>query len=393
MFIYFIILAFIAICAYNYDLKGYEHNKNKIQWILIVILIALSGLRNKIGSDTIGYEYNFNLYPDVFTMIKNKTFLESSQPLWVLYNGLIKTLFGNFVFFQLIHAAIVNLLIFNFIRKTTPFVFSVYLVFCIVSWWDLNFEILRESMCVALFLNALLMLIDKKWKYYIVMAAIASLIHSFAIVMFIIVPIIIYVPKKILYTCFPILLLYLLFVINHSDIMSIILTFGDYLSVDKNDRIMAYMDDVESFTTQNTNGMIQIVLCGVISPVLLILKSEPDKRNFLFNKLLLLYLILYILQGQLVILHRFLNYLYLVPIIYSIKLLLSTNNKGRVNKYIVGIAMLLLVYVKALSFYHAPAFQSSWYYDYRYIPYKSIFQEPNKETINEFPYGTVGIIE
>ena len=393
MFIYIIFLVFIAYCAYRYDIKGDKVNKKKAQWGLVVMLILLAGLRNKIGSDSIGYEYNFDMYSDIFTMIKDRSLLESSQPMWIFFNGIVKTIFGDFIFFQIIHASIVNVLIYNFIRKVTPYFFSTYFFFFIVSWWDLNFEILRESLCVAMFLNGLLLLMEKKWKPYIVIAIIAGLTHHFGIVMFLLAPALFYTPKKILYVVSPILIVYLLFFLDQEKIMLLVLALGDYIGESAFDHASSYMSDGESFTTQNFNGMVQIFLCGVISPIVLILKNDKTERNFYFNRILLVYLVIYILQGQLVILHRFLNYMYLIPIICTMEFVLNYKGSINVNKGLALLSMLMLFYVKFSDFRRPPRSQPQWSQDYRYIPYKSVFQEPNAQTLNAFPFGTCGIIK
>src|ERR1035437_3600069 len=106
------------------------------------------------------------------------------DPLWYIFNALIKSIYDNFIFFQLIHAIIINTIIFWFIRKYSKFKYISILFYYIFYYLYFNMEILRESLAVCVFLLSVPYLLQKKWLIYFSISIVAFLFHSSALIAF-----------------------------------------------------------------------------------------------------------------------------------------------------------------------------------------------------------------
>lgn len=144
----------------GYSLKYDFHSSimiqaNKHYKFLCLCFILLAGLRFYVGSDTHNYVYDFSIMPD-FSNLSEYHRLESRYQLgWDVYVCLIKALFGNFVYVQLITAIIVNVLIFQFIKRSTTSIFLALLFYYVLNYFEYNTEIMREAISLSFGLVAI----------------------------------------------------------------------------------------------------------------------------------------------------------------------------------------------------------------------------------------------
>lgn len=161
--------------------------ENKWYFFSLVVLVLFAGLRYRVGGDTLTYMEMFEEIPRL-SEYKDFDFLEAAyQPLWYFLNMMTKSINESFTCFQLVHAAIVNISFFHFFRKFCPhYYFSAILLYYFAYFCYFNMEVLRESLCVSIFLWAVPYLLKKRWLIYYGFCVLALLVHYSALMMFVI---------------------------------------------------------------------------------------------------------------------------------------------------------------------------------------------------------------
>ena len=199
--VFLIILLALIVFSINYDFRGnLVYKANMPYRFMCICFIILAGLRFFVGSDTHNYVYDFSVMPDLSKLSEFHRLNSRYQFGWDAYVCIIKSIFGNFVFVQLITAIIVNVIIFWFVRRNTTNVFIALLCYYILNYFECNMEIMREAIAVALGLIAI-MLYSKGYKrYYVLLVFVAFEIHISAVIL-LIVPFLVnvkYTKKKII---------------------------------------------------------------------------------------------------------------------------------------------------------------------------------------------------
>lgn len=377
MLIYVIYLLIILYLAYHYDVRGCEKYKERWQFVVVFLLIALAGLRNHVGGDTANYERHFIEAPLLSQLSSYElTLTEQIEFLWFYFFVIVKSLFKEFYVVQIIHALITNILIFRFIKRNTPYFFIATLVFFIVEWWNFNFEIMRESLCIAIFLNGLLFLQNKKPGKYILSCIPAFFIHYFAFVPILSTLALYYCNKRI--SVVIVLFFSVFFLLYGSTIADSILSFA--LNVTAGENSQTY----ESYITGELYGQTSLNLFGYLKhfiilacPVILayIFYKRDDEFSY---KIVVLYILFYVAFIVFPVFSRFSHYLFVCFVLYGINYI--KESQMNLFKHYTKIIIIYLCVSACVNFYK-PA--TSAYFnqtkDIRYFPYKSIFQDVDIE--------------
>ncbi|WP_300504719.1 EpsG family protein [uncultured Duncaniella sp.] len=192
--IYLFILIIIIISTYYFDIKNIKHNKWAFYWLICLILICLSGFRYHIGIDPIYYEKNWNTYPNFWDFNWNSDILkfrENSEVArfhigWIFYVMIIQVFSKSFIAAQICNAVIINCAIFKLIKTYSKHPFSVILIYyCSFTFIEFNFELMRETIAVAIFLMyGIKYYLSKKWIKYYLIVLLAYSFHPSAMMMF-----------------------------------------------------------------------------------------------------------------------------------------------------------------------------------------------------------------
>ena len=116
--IYFVILILLIVLTLIFDFRKTKIKDNGIYYFVLFIFVLISGLRWKVGGDTLAYHSGFESIPPLNGLAKY--IARSSytwEPLFTLSLSLVKTFTKEFWVFQLIHAIFINTVIFRFIKK------------------------------------------------------------------------------------------------------------------------------------------------------------------------------------------------------------------------------------------------------------------------------------
>lgn len=180
--LYFLIFGIIVFCAWFFDANhhGTKRTRDISYFLLFLFLAFLSGLRYRIGTDSITYENWFTSggLPTLGKFTYDDFSYNRWEPLFVLFGSTIKTLFGdNWVAFQLIHAIIVNYAFFWGFKKYSRYPFICAAIYFIWLYYPLNCEIMRQSLATAVWIFSLPYLFNKKYFNYFIVVAICFFIH------------------------------------------------------------------------------------------------------------------------------------------------------------------------------------------------------------------------
>lgn len=165
--------------------KRFKDLDDTLYWLECLILILFAGLRNSVGGDTLTYMVKWKYLPAISRLFEVDFIFREYQPLWYLFSVFAKTIHEDFSVFQLLLACVVNISVFTTIKRYTRFKYTSVLVYYLLFYVYLNFEILRESLAIALFLFALPSLEARNFKKYYAFATAAFLFHLSAVILFI----------------------------------------------------------------------------------------------------------------------------------------------------------------------------------------------------------------
>lgn len=150
--IYILYIIILILFAFSYDFRSNKENVTSWQIPYIFVCFAfiwLAAFRDQIGGDTIVYMNTWKKVPELADL--THTYLEHSryQRGFNFFFSAAKSISRNFIIFQILHAIVINWIIFWFVAKMTKFRFTTILLFFILNYLEFNTEILRESIAVC----------------------------------------------------------------------------------------------------------------------------------------------------------------------------------------------------------------------------------------------------
>lgn len=398
MIVYILLLCVMLYYIYNYDAQYYRMNlkngtacdvsgqsaipkvfdntKKRREHILVALLILVVGLRYHIGSDTVVYEWNFNTVETPYLAVFFRDWQEYSQPLWTFVMSFCKTVFKSFVAVQFFHAIVYNCLVYRFVRKLTPYYFTVMLLSYGMIWFANSFEVLRESISAGLFLNALLCLNEKKYTKYIIFGIVAMGFHRFAILIYALAPIVLKLNYKILATIFCICFIGVRFV-DTTLINGILLFFSGTLDEGTRNQMLIYLAEQDS-TVVSILGLMRVVVLELALPIFVLMKTS-SKYDF-YKKFVILWMIFSSMTSKVPILYRMNNYLTIIYIILFVQLIYSNHSDIKRHRILLVVLYFGTLVMSFWDIYRPSPMETrpEISYDCRYFPYKTIFEEPDR---------------
>ena len=185
--IYLVVILLILFLSFRYDING--KTKYRDQWYLaiLVFLILIAGLRWRIGTDTARYLHAYYVGCPTLASFKMEYFMMIGEdPGWMFLNAIVKSMGLPFFYVQLVHASIINILIFKFIKRHCEYIFTCVFFYFIFAYLGYNFEIMRGSLSIVLCLYANDFILEKKWIKGYILYFVALLFHGQTIVLLLI---------------------------------------------------------------------------------------------------------------------------------------------------------------------------------------------------------------
>ena len=184
MGVYLFAVFICLICAFRYDMQRQAKGYNWAFWGVCALLIVIAGLRYKIGADTVNYMDDFSYVRELSRLSAQDFDNTRFMPGWILFASACKSICPQFVGLQFVHAIILNVSIFIFIRAFAQYRFTAILMYVLLAYLNLNTEILRESLAMSVFLLAAAAFVRNRWPVYLLLCLAASMIHVSGIITF-----------------------------------------------------------------------------------------------------------------------------------------------------------------------------------------------------------------
>lgn len=182
--IYLLIIVLLFYFAVLHDIKNISYKKNEHLNIIFVIFFLLAGLRHGIGGDT----YQFRIFWDLLPSWSNATWKELTsyryEMGWVLLSFVLKSIFGSFVFHQILLSLLLNIGIFKIVKRYSPYPFIVLLLFflSIDQFFHIECNFMRQAYAVAIFLLfGFDNLIKRKYIRYYIVIILCTFMHFSAL--------------------------------------------------------------------------------------------------------------------------------------------------------------------------------------------------------------------
>ncbi|WP_293589024.1 EpsG family protein [Prevotella sp.] len=169
-------------------------NRKMLIYVLLVYMVLFTGFSFRVGTDIGRYMYDFD-YIQWSELDLTKLSFSYRQPFWILIQLLSKSVVNSFVVFRLLTSLIVTGVIFFLFKKETPFVFTAILFYFLMMSFDMNFNILRQSLAIACFVPSCIFLKKRKWLKGIGLIFASFLFHNSAFVLFM-VPLLMFINVK-----------------------------------------------------------------------------------------------------------------------------------------------------------------------------------------------------
>lgn len=181
--IYLFIISILFFQIYIFDFKKVKSHRSLNFYMILILLILISGLRYRIGVDTIRYTYNYEQIPSINNLSLSDFKNSLYEPLYFIMSVIAKSVSRDFVAMQLLHSLFINTVILTFIRKHTKYFFTGILFYFIFCFANFNFEVMRESVAISFFLLAYKHIISRNWFAYYIFVVFAILSHSAAFIL------------------------------------------------------------------------------------------------------------------------------------------------------------------------------------------------------------------
>jgi EpsG family len=181
--LYLVIALYLVFLSFYYDFNRRNAPSFRLvhYWLILLILVLISGFRYRLAPDTVAYMYQFQTDVVPLDKISLDYIINSRyQPFWVLLNSICKT-FDSFVMLQFLVAWIFNGCVFYFLRRATTKFFTAVLLFYLIFYFYFSMEIMRESLAVAMFLIAIVRYNNKRMLSFYGWLIAAALFHKFAL--------------------------------------------------------------------------------------------------------------------------------------------------------------------------------------------------------------------
>ena len=368
--IYLFVIILLLCLSLRYDINGKTKYRNEWYFVFLVVFILIAGLRWRVMVDTPNYIYAFyHRYPP----LEKFSFVDypiGKDPFYVLINSLVLSLGGRFYVVQLIEATVVNVLVFNYIKRHSSYLFTCLFFYAIICYMGYSMETMRASFSVVICLYANDYILDMKWVKGYMLLLLALMFHAQTIVMFIL-PLLFFLR----FNKMGIIVLLGAFIVGYF----IHALLGDYLNLlelsdeieNKADRYM----QSEKFGAQagNLNYFIVKILPTLMYSVISLIyikRTSPHNKLLKLEPFIMLGMFFVIMRMNIEIAYRYVSYFSIhIVLFYSY---LFVNVAKNIKKYSRGLA-----YMRAIVIF-IPLFFLNGYMKYlrayTFLPYSSVIE-------------------
>jgi len=193
----FVLLLVSIFLAYSVEYKDQSLQKKGkhdriFTFLLAVLLATYCGLRTW-WNDTVTYYQIYDQTPLLSEFLSSSDASLAGGYGFGLLNSIMKTLGFNSQDYIMIYAFLTVVPYVLFVRKYCKhFAFGIFLMFA-TGFYTFSFAAIKQCVALAVCLYAVIAAIEKRWKKYIFLIALAFLLHPYSIV-YLIVPLMFFKP-------------------------------------------------------------------------------------------------------------------------------------------------------------------------------------------------------
>lgn len=381
MFPYILLLFIVFIGLF----KGEEErsiNKRQLFNVLCFLLLFFTCFHYRLGCDAL--EFEDELFPSIPVLDRlqfNRLFDYGTEPLIVLLCSISKTIWDDYLLFQILHGLFVNIVLMRYFWRKTQYPFVAMFIFLTYSYYYYNYEIQRQSIVLCIFLIIEKYIHQRKYLKYYLGALIAVGFHYSGTILFLL-PILkdVKINKKSIVMLFA--LLVGLFVI------------GNYLQSIPEIALLQSNANISSKLTVYTDESRSAVEAGILNPYILLTKIVmPFTLVFWGNKYIdkryHSYLLLYLLFSastvvSVPILNRFADYFtpFYIIMLSNYIFYISQVRKRPLQSSIRFIILLFVVTFNFYSWFMIKSYNPKLRNYVKIYPYSSVFY-PEKNADRE----------
>ncbi len=378
--LYLFIVILILVGTVIFDIIGFRKGRLDYFWFIVILLIIMSGFAYRLGGDGYVYYREYGTYVDIFHLDARYLDKYSSirLPGWMILSSITKTFVTDYWFFKLVHAIIVNGLFAYGLCKCTRYIFTALLFYFVLIYFNFNFQVLRESVAIGIFMYSLQFYFSKKWLKYYLCCVLALTFHESSLFSLMLPAFSLWDRGKNYKYVYVFMLMALLLFAN--SIREYILYITPALGM-FTDRVSTYAQEFnQEYEFSNYGNFI----FNVILPLFVVLYLEKHNVLLKYKHLVLAATFTYTLSLFIPIAYRFVNYYlifsYLTVIIFIDRLILP-QHKLHPLAFIVCCSIFILfkarMYLGTYGETNVPSY-------HQYYPYASIFErsiDPERELI------------
>lgn len=374
--IYFTYILLLFFLVFHYDIR--RKTKCKDTWYvgLCVATILIAGLRYRLGVDTIQYIDFFYHEVPYLGDFQNADKIVLWEPLYFFINSIVKSLGGKFYVVQLIQASIVNLLIFKYIKKHSDYVFMCVLFYFIWLFFSFTMEEMRASISVAICLFGNDYFLERKRMKGFLLYAVAFLFHNSTIILFI-TPFLLFLKFNLWGSLFLVVTpIFGLYIQNR---------FGEYLLLENQEYVLlmkaqGYINNDKYLVEHNLfYYLVDIGIYVYYSVLSICCIRNKDSKIRSLQPFLLIGLFFLMLQSNLGILYRVVNFYLVYFILFFVEYFMSLIKKSSLD---IKLAFFRSIVIFLPFFY---VVSTKYLTDYkRYYPYSSVIErdvDRNREAL------------
>lgn len=380
---YFVIITLILYGIINYDFKSNIDKNDSFYKFVFILMTLMSGLAFRMGSDSFGYENSFytEYTGSIESIFKSSySFLEYRQFGWVLLSAFVYKVTHSFVVFKLIQAFFFHFALFKLIKEHTKYRYIALLLYFLLLFPHINFNVLRESFAIAFFFLSVPYLEKAKWVKYYALVFCAVMFHTGALVL-VLVPLASFInlssTKKVIIAS--ILLFAFAVFVTPTDFVNrfvrlLMLTESEHLE----DQLYAYVERNEVQGITNIGKTLLFYAINIMP--LIYLSSKKDSTNKSLLGVAFLFVTFNLFRAFIPIMYRFCDYFQPVWFICVASFVVDCVKSRFWNKKAVMACLLILLYAYPVRSYFginerygAPSIVQ--YYPYYSVIHKGYSQE------------------
>lgn len=297
---YILLIIFLGIIGIYYDQVKNDIQKKYLVIAVVVVFFIFFAFRGFILSDWISYYpffYDCKLSDILDYRIGEETTFE---PGYTLLNVLCKSIFHEYFFFQFVVASIDTALLLRFFKKTVrniPFVLMIYITF---EGLVISTNLMRNSIAILLFLNALIYIEKRKPVHYFSICLLALSFHFSALIFF---PLYFFFHKR--YNKWTYLSIFITCNIIYLGHFSLFLTTAKILGIDEQFamRIKSYTETYNAATALSI-GYMERLFTGCLIFLYYEKLNEIRKNNAIFINGLIAYFIMFFFFSEFAVLSK-----------------------------------------------------------------------------------------